>query len=167
MKKKIVPQTPAPVNVMPQEIHKDNFIKQFIDERTARANKIIVPHNFISATVKEKNKLEKKLAKKEELKRIAEEKKKNKLIKSSIPKEPKPKKEPKVKTVAIKLIDKEEEKKILALDCKKHYKMFLLYKGGYSKREIAELLTNGNGGYVSNELKRYAEDPDRAEKFKI
>lgn len=44
---------------------------------------------------------------------------------------------------------------------KKHYKMFLLSKKDLTNKEIAALLET-NTGHVYNELKRYKENPERA-----
>lgn len=135
---------------------RENAVKLMIDERTARARKMVMPSYITPAEKKEeklKKKTEQKEIKKAEKKKLAEEKQLNK-----------PKRQPAKEYV--KTINKDEEKRILDLDCKKHFKMFLLHKGGYSNKEIAELITHGNVGYVGNEIKKYAEDPNRENKFK-
>lgn len=140
----------------PQNSVQANAAKAMIDERTARARKIIMPH-YITPEEKKEEKKAKKDAKKEA-------KRQERVKEKDVRKESKAKS---VKVIAVKLIDKEEEKRILSLDCKKHFKMYLLYKGGYDKKEIAELITHGNVGYVSNEIKKYAEDPERVKKYAV
>lgn len=49
---------------------------------------------------------------------------------------------------------------ILKLDSKKHVKIWLLYKLGLSRREIAEALGT-NPGHVGNEIKAYEKNPDK------
>lgn len=53
----------------------------------------------------------------------------------------------------------EDQKKILALDCKKHIKMFKLKGLGFTNKQIADLLET-NAGHVWNALKKYELNPE-------
>lgn len=53
-----------------------------------------------------------------------------------------------------------DKKQILALDSKKHVKIWLLHKLGMSRREIAEALGT-NPGHVGNEIKAYEKNEDK------
>jgi len=53
---------------------------------------------------------------------------------------------------------------ILALDSKKHVKMWLLHQRGLSRKQIAALLGT-NAGHVGNEIKDYQKSKNKAYQF--
>ena len=54
------------------------------------------------------------------------------------------------------------KEKIIALECKKHIKIYKLNQIGLSNKEIAESLKT-NIGHVYNALKEYSNKPHKAE----
>lgn len=55
------------------------------------------------------------------------------------------------------------KEQIIALDCKKHIKIYKLNQLGLSNKEVADALGT-NSGHVRNELLIYAQKPERIEK---
>lgn len=58
-----------------------------------------------------------------------------------------------------------QKKKILALTCKKHQRIWLIYSLGLEKAEVLSL-AKCNAGELHNARKRYAEKPELVEKAK-
>lgn len=54
------------------------------------------------------------------------------------------------------------KEQIIALNCKKHIKIFKLKELGLKNKEIAESL-NTNSGHVYNALKKYEDKPELKE----
>lgn len=57
------------------------------------------------------------------------------------------------------------KKKIVALTCKKHQRIYLLHSIGVDKKEISQL-AGANAGEIYNALKSYNENPAKAETAK-